>query len=220
MDCYVRSQTWISPAPGINEPTENDPEMDEDYNFSEKTLELFKDPEYLRAYRSALMDRRLENYSRSLIDSEGQKQAQEIFRESMTKRLGNSEKGKKAAELLLPTFPIGCRRITPGPGFLEAIVQPNVEMRWDDIDYITEKGIKTKSGQELEYDIIVCATGFDTTFKPAFPLIGRNGVNMADKWATDQPKAYFSMCVPDFPNYFCKLLPLSDFKTHLEQVLT
>ena len=95
MDCYVRSQTWISPAPGINEPTENDPEMDEEYNFSEKTLELFKDPEYLRAYRSALMDRRLENYSRSLIDSEGQKQAQEIFRESMTKRLGNSEKGKK-----------------------------------------------------------------------------------------------------------------------------
>jgi cation diffusion facilitator CzcD-associated flavoprotein CzcO len=204
MDCYVRSQTWISPAPGINEPTENDPEMDEEYNFSEKTLELFKDPEYLRAYRAALMDRRLENYSRSLIDSEGQKQAQEIFRKSMTERLGDSEKGKKAADLLLPTFPIGCRRITPGPGFLEAIVQPNVEMRWDDIDCITERGIKTKSGEELEYDIIVCATGFDTTFKPAFPLIGRNGVNMAEKWAEDQPKAYFSMCVPDFPNYFCE----------------
>ncbi|KAH8695551.1 hypothetical protein BGW36DRAFT_418250 [Talaromyces proteolyticus] len=207
MDCYVRSQTWISPAPGINEPTANDPDMDEEYNFSQKALELFKDPEYLRAYRSALMDRRLANYNRSLADSEGQKEAQELFRQSMTARLGNSDKGKKAAELLMPSFPLGCRRLTPGPGFLEAIVQDNVEMRWDDIDVITERGIKTRSGSELEYDVIVCATGFDTTFKPAFPLVGRNGINMAEKWEVDQPKAYFSTCVPDFPNYFCFVGP-------------
>lgn len=203
MDCYVRSQTWISPAPGINEPTANDPEMDDEYNFSERTLELFKDPEYLRNYRAALMDRRVENFDRMLTDSEGQKKAQEVFRQSMTARLGDSERGKKAAEALLPTFPIGCRRLTPGPGFLEAIVQENVEMRWDDIHSITSKGIKTRSGQEIEYDVIVCATGFDTTFKPSFPIVGRNNVNMAQKWEVEQPKAYFSLCVPDFPNYFC-----------------
>ena len=204
MDCYVRSQTWISPAPGINEPTAKDPEMDEKYNFSAKSLETFKDPEVLREYRIAMMDRRAENYNRVIADFPMQKQAQDLFRKSMTERLGNSEKGKKAAELLIPSFPVGCRRQTPGPGFLEALIQDNVEMRWDDIERITERGIQTRSGAEIEYDVIVCATGFDTSFKPSFPLVGRNGVSMTEKWTKDRPKAYLGMCVPDFPNYFCK----------------
>lgn len=203
MDCYVRTQTWISPAPGINEPTAKDPEMDEQYNFSDKTLELFKDPEVLREYRIAMMDRRAENYNRVIAECPLQKKAQDLFRKSMTERLGDSEKGRKAAELLIPSFPVGCRRQTPGPGFLEALIQDNIEMRWDDIDRITERGIQTRSGIEIEYDVIVCATGFDTSFKPAFPLVGRNGVSMAQKWTNDLPKAYLGMCVPDFPNYFC-----------------
>ncbi|KAJ5734904.1 uncharacterized protein N7483_000029 [Penicillium malachiteum] len=57
MDVYIRTQTWISPAPGINEPTENDPEMDSELNFTEKTLEMFKEPQTLRDYRAAIMDR-------------------------------------------------------------------------------------------------------------------------------------------------------------------
>lgn len=109
MDCYVRTQTWISPAPGINEPTDNDPEMDSEYNFSEKSLELFKDPEVLRAYRRAIMDRRIENFKRNMADSEIQQKAQALFRKSMIERLGDSEKGRRAAEVLLPNFPVGCR---------------------------------------------------------------------------------------------------------------
>ncbi|KAL2067206.1 hypothetical protein VTL71DRAFT_1630 [Oculimacula yallundae] len=202
MDCYARTQTWISPAPGINEPTANDPEMDADYNFSEKSLEIFKDPSVLRDYRAAIMDRRIENFQRAIADSDLQKKAQEVFRKSMKDRLGDSEKGRRAAELLMPSFPVGCRRQTPGPGFLEAITQDNVEMRWDDVQSITENGIVTRTGEVKEYDVIVCATGFDTSFKPPFPVIGRNGVNLAEKWTVDQPKAYFGFLVPDMPNYF------------------
>lgn len=181
--------------------------MDKDYNFAESTLELFKDPKVLRDYRAAIMNRRAENFNRVIADCDLQQQAQDLFRKSMTDRLGNSEKGKRAAELLVPSFPVGCRRQTPGPGFLEAIIQDNIELRWDDISKITERGILTRSGVELEYDIIVCATGFDTSFKPSFPLVGRNGANMAEKWEKDVPKAYMGMCVPEFPNYFCKSFP-------------
>lgn len=209
MDLYVRSKTWISPAPGINEPTDQDPDMDADYNFTEGTLELFKDPEVLRSYRAAIMDRRIDNFKRAIAESDVQKQAQELFRKSMTRRLGDTEKGRKAAELLLPDFPVGCRRQTPGPGFLEALVKDNVEMKWDDIETITRKGIRSRSGEEREYDVIVCATGFDTTFQPAFPLVGRNGVNLAEKWKADRPKAYFGITVPDMPNYFCFVGPNS-----------
>lgn len=209
MDCYVRTQSWISPAPGINEPTENDPEMDADYNFSPKTLELFQDPKFLRTYRTSVMDRRIENFKRAFADSDNQRAAQELFRKTMAQRLGNSDKGRRAAELLLPSFPVGCRRQTPGPGFLEALVQDNIELQWDNIDCITEKGILTRSGEELQYDCIVCATGFDTSFKPAFPIVGRNGVDLGKKWTADTPKAYFGFCVPDFPNYFCFVGPNS-----------
>lgn len=181
--------------------------MDSEYNFTEETMHTFKDPKVLRSYRAAIMDRRIENFKRNMADGELQKRAQDMFRKSMTERLGDSDKGRKAAEMLLPDFPVGCRRQTPGPGFLEALVQDNVELRWDDLGSCTEKGIKTKSGEERGYDVIVCATGFDTTFRPAFPIVGRNGVDLATKWSTDRPKAYFGIAVPDMPNYFCFVGP-------------
>ena len=86
MDVHVRTQTWISPAPGINEPTANDPEMDANYNFTEKSLEIFKDPVVLRDYRAAIMDRRIENFKRAIADSDVQKNAQELF-DAVDKRL-------------------------------------------------------------------------------------------------------------------------------------
>jgi cation diffusion facilitator CzcD-associated flavoprotein CzcO len=207
MDVYIRTQTWISPAPGVNEPTENDPEMDSELNFSEATIKMFQDPKVLRDYRAAIMDRRSNNFKRAIADSDLQKSAQELFRKSMTNRLGDTAKGQKAARYLLPDFPVGCRRQTPGPGFLEALTQDNVDLLWDEVSCITEKGIMTRSGEEKEYDVIVCATGFDTTFRPAFPLIGRNGVNLAHKWENEIPQAYFSLMVPDMPNYFCFIGP-------------
>lgn len=209
VDVFIRSQTWISPGPGINEPTANDPEMDAEYNFAESSLELFKNAQFLRDYRAAMIDRRNVNYKRWITDTEEQAEAVKVFTASMKERLGNTEKGRQAAEYILPSFPVGCRRPTPGPGFLEALTQDNVGLFWDDIAEITEKGILTKSGIEKEYDVIVCATGFDTSFKPSFPIIGRNGVSLADKWSKDIPKAYFSTAIPDFPNYFCFIGPNS-----------
>lgn len=87
-------------------------------------------------------------------------------------------------------------------------MQENVETRFDDIAYFTEDGIYTKSGDHLDFDVIVCATGFDTTFKPRFPVVGRNGVYLAEKWTNDEPMAYFGITVPDMPNYFSMLHPI------------
>ncbi|KAI9752413.1 MAG: hypothetical protein M4579_005637 [Chaenotheca gracillima] len=204
---FVRSEAWISPAPGINEPTENDPEVDEAYNFSPHELRQFKeDPNYLLKHRRDLISRRIANFRRSQADSEDQKKAQILFADSMRARLGDSEKGKMIAEMLTPKFPVGCRRQTPGPRFLEALVEPNVDVRWDDIQEFTEQGILTKSGEELQFDAVVCATGFDTSFQPRFPIIGRDGADLRKQWA-DVPEAYFGITVPKFPNYFVFIGP-------------
>jgi cation diffusion facilitator CzcD-associated flavoprotein CzcO len=207
---FIRSKIWISPAPGINEPTANDPALDGKLNFAPEILQRFKDdPELLLQYRRSLMNRRIDNFKRTTAASEEQKKAQVIFRKSMEGRLGESEKGQELARMLIPSFPVGCRRQTPGPDFLEALLEPNVDARWDDIGKITEKGILTKSGEELEFDAIVCATGFDTSFRPRFPIIGRNGADLAKQWDAI-PEAYFGLAVPNFPNYFSMLSPSED----------
>lgn len=48
---------------------------------------------------------------------------------------------------------------------------------------------------------VVCATGFDVSHRPSYPVIGRNQVSLAEKWK-DEPESYMSLACPDMPNYF------------------
>ena len=48
---------------------------------------------------------------------------------------------------------------------------------------------------------VICATGFDVSKCPQYPLIGQNGVNLAEKWKFE-PNSYLSVGTNDFPNYF------------------
>jgi hypothetical protein len=48
---------------------------------------------------------------------------------------------------------------------------------------------------------VVCATGFDVSHRPHYPLMGQNNVNLREKWAED-PESYISVMTPDMPNYF------------------
>lgn len=107
------------------------------------------------------------------------------------------------ADLLVPTFAVGCRRPTPGNGFLEALVADNVDVVSSPIVRVTERGIETKDGVH-EVDAIVCATGFDVSLKPRFPFIGRNGADLAKRWSEGPAEAYMGVMIDDHPNYFSK----------------
>ena len=56
-------------------------------------------------------------------------------------------------------------------------------------------------GKEYNVDALACATGFDSSHVPRFPIIGRNGATLGDQW-TQGACAYMSHSVPNFPNYF------------------
>ena len=62
---------------------------------------------------------------------------------------------------LLPDFPVGCRRLTPGPGYLEACTADNVDYISQSIKQVTPTGIETVDGKLREIDLIICATGYD-----------------------------------------------------------
>lgn len=47
----------------------------------------------------------------------------------------------------------------------------------------------------------MCATGFDVSYRPHYPIVGLNGISLAEKWK-DEPESYLSLACPDFPNYF------------------
>jgi cation diffusion facilitator CzcD-associated flavoprotein CzcO len=115
----------------------------------------------------------------------------------MEERLSNAP---ELREKLIPTWPVGCRRLTPGDGYLEAISAANAKCNFSPILKITPTGIQTEQEHE-EFDIIICATGFNVSFRPFWKMIGQNGVDLNTEWAA-LPEAYFGICAPDHPNYF------------------
>lgn len=54
---------------------------------------------------------------------------------------------------LIPKWEVGCRRITPGEGYLEAFLLPNVTLLQTEIVAIEETGVRTKDGNLHEVDV-------------------------------------------------------------------
>lgn len=106
---------------------------------------------------------------------------------------------ERLCDAIIPDFPLGCRRLTPGIGYLEALGEPNVRVVTDPIIKITPQGFETSSGETIEVDAIICATGFNVSFCPRFPIIGPEG-NLQVRWTQQVPKSYMSLALPGFPN--------------------
>lgn len=119
--------------------------------------------------------------------------------DEMNRRMGPGHDALK--KFIIPTWSPGCRRISPGDGYLEALVQPNVEPVMVGIDKILPSGIQTTDGALHEMDILVCATGFKVAFKPAFRVVNAAGHTIDEDWK-DGPNLYFGVSAPRFPNYY------------------
>lgn len=93
--------------------------------------------------------------------------------------------------------------MTPAPGYLEALRSPKTEVITEGIASIVKEGIQLESGEVIKLDTIICATGFDTSFSPRFPLVGRHG-NVQDNFREETPRSYMSCALSGVPNYFSK----------------
>jgi cation diffusion facilitator CzcD-associated flavoprotein CzcO len=122
----------------------------------------------------------------------------------MRKRLQDNP---ELADCLIPGFALACRRPTPGEGYLEALLKENVRYTLQPITRVTETGIVTENGEE-EFDLIVAASGFDTSFQPTWNLVGRNGASLKDLWAKDAT-GYLGGWAVDHPNYILVMGPYS-----------
>jgi hypothetical protein len=128
-----------------------------------------------------------------------------MFTAMMKERLSSKP---QIAEILTPSFAVGCRRLTPGPGYLEALVEENVNFVSDKIKCVTESGIELENGIDIPLDVLVCATGFNVSAPPPFAVVGKNGITMQQRFSPT-PESYLSVTVDGFPNYFMMLGPNS-----------
>jgi hypothetical protein len=132
------------------------------------------------------------------LHSDDQKASREFVTESMRKQLDGDS---RLIEHLVPTYALGCRRMTPGSDYLSSLRRSNVDVITDSVIGVTEDGVIDASGTETKVDVIIFATGFDVT-KPSYDIIGRNGRNLGEEWA-EFPKGYLSIMAEGFPNMFC-----------------
>ncbi|KAI1375083.1 flavin-binding monooxygenase [Hypoxylon crocopeplum] len=205
LSCFVRSKTWITNPFGDNvmrklglDPTK--------LEFSpEQRREFANDPEKLFKFRKIIEIDGGTIHDISIRDSDMQRGAVKLFGAAMKERLA---KKPEIADFLIPTFGIGCRRSTPGPGYLEALTEQNVEFITDPIESITATGLTLKSGRSVPVDALVCATGFNTSSAPPFPVYGRGDLSLESRFKP-YPTAYLSLAVDSFPNFFMMLGPNS-----------
>jgi cation diffusion facilitator CzcD-associated flavoprotein CzcO len=117
----------------------------------------------------------------------------------MNKRMGHGHDELKS--FIIPKWAHGCRRISPGDGYLEALVQSNVKIIINGIQKVTPEGIVTANGVEHKMDILVCVTGFAVAFKTAFKVINGAGKSIVKDWANSL-NLYSGVSAPRFPNCY------------------
>jgi cyclohexanone monooxygenase len=109
------------------------------------------------------------------------------------------------AEMLSPTFVLGCKRLCVDSGYYETFNRPNVtlvDLGRTPITHITAGAIHTADGA-AEVDDLVLATGFDamTGALLAIDIRGAGGLALREKWA-DGPRTYLGLGMAGFPNLF------------------
>ncbi|KIW43726.1 uncharacterized protein PV06_04798 [Exophiala oligosperma] len=201
---FVRGPSWIyyrvppSQHLGRSSKSGNNP------IYTEEEKKRFReDPDAMREHRRAMIARTNKAFRMFIKDSDANKEAMALAEQQMRERLNHDP---RLCDILIPKWSLGCRRITPGEGYLEAFSLPNCDITNSSITHVSENAIHTADGEVHEIDVLVCATGFDVSFRPNYPTVGRNGVDLVESW-TQKPESYFSVAAKDMPNYFTVLGP-------------
>lgn len=108
----------------------------------------------------------------------------------------------KLQQALVPDYPIGGKRILISDDYYQSLNRDNVEVVTDAIERVVNDAIVTRDGRRLPVDVIVFATGFESTdFLAPIAIEGCGGRSLKEEWK-DGARAYLGISVPDFPNLF------------------
>ena len=140
-------------------------------------------------------------YNDLVFDMKANDTAREFFKDKIAARVDDPA----LAEKLVPTTPIGCKRLCVDTDYYEIYNQDHVSL----VD-LNEAPIACIDGDAIvvganrhEVDAIVLATGFDamTGAVMNIDVRGEKGLSLQEKWA-EGPRAYLGLATAGFPNLF------------------
>ncbi len=111
---------------------------------------------------------------------------------------------------LTPRYALGCKRPSFHNEYLASFNRDDVALQTSPIARITSSAVVTEDGAEHPIDVLVLATGFkvfDSANLPAYPVGGRQGIDLEAFWDANRHQAYEGVSVPGFPNYFMMFGP-------------
>jgi len=171
--------------------------------YTEEEKQKFRDPVYAKQYHDNLFQMFEARFNLFKKGSDMQKE----YYDDYVNRYNEEVKDPVLREKLLPKYPVGCRRLTPSYNFFPAIQQPNVHFHTERVEEITPTGVRVAEGVgAIDLDVIVYATGYDSTMIPFFPVTGRDGLTLKEFWKHHQ-EGYNGIATWGFPNYFMTLGP-------------
>jgi cation diffusion facilitator CzcD-associated flavoprotein CzcO len=103
---------------------------------------------------------------------------------------------------LVPDYPIGAKRVLFNDDYYPTLNRANVRLVTDGIERLEAAGVRTQSGELIEADVIVYATGFQATdFLAPMRITGTGGRDLREEWKHGA-HAYLGVTVSGFPNLF------------------
>ncbi|KAL3427218.1 hypothetical protein PVAG01_00727 [Phlyctema vagabunda] len=146
-------------------------------------------------------------YEDHLFDKQVNDTVYKFWAEKTRARINDPRKKDILAPLLENqhhTF--GTKRPSLEQRYYEVYNQDNVDvipLKQNNIDAFTETGIRMQDGTQVDVDVIILATGFDsvTGGLVQIDIKGTNGVSLADKWARGT-WTNLGMTTSGFPNMF------------------
>jgi cation diffusion facilitator CzcD-associated flavoprotein CzcO len=140
-------------------------------------------------------------YNDLVFDMKANDTAREFFKSKISERVNDPA----LTEKLVPTAPIGCKRLCVDTDYYEIYNRDHVQLVDLNETPITEiSGNRVVTGDHhYEVDALVLATGFDamTGAVMNIDIRGKQGVMLQEKWAAG-PKAYLGLATAGFPNLF------------------
>jgi cation diffusion facilitator CzcD-associated flavoprotein CzcO len=183
---FQRSANWVLPR------------LDRDISAAEKSVMAttpdvtLSEREHLYLYSDAVF------WQAFQYTAEGRAFFTEMATNHMNMQVSDPDLRRK----LTPDYPIGCKRVLFADDYYPALTRPSVSLVTEEIARIDPSGVVTRDGVTHQADVLIYATGFETTgWHWSVDVTGRRGRKLRDAWVRG-PQAYLGITVADFPNLF------------------
>ena len=182
---FQRTPNWCVPKP--------------DRPFTEREKKLFRSmPWLVRAQRWLTWLMLERNFLAFTQGSFFGKLFERASKKELEAHISDPELRKK----LTPGYPAGCKRILLTNDWFPTLARPNVHVETSHIARISENAVVTEDGVSHPADVVILATGFESTdFLAPMKIVGRGNADLNDVWAAGA-EAHRGVAVAGFPNFF------------------